>query len=61
MKVTAGSEITRLLGKACECFSRNPAQVNDPNGMASELKPEIFARRAMVDQAREGICNQKET
>ena len=24
-----GSEETRLLGKACKCFSRNPAQVND--------------------------------
>ena len=29
-----GSEETRLLGKACKCFSRNPAQVNDLNGVA---------------------------
>ena len=26
---TIGSEETRLLGKVCKCFSRNPAQVND--------------------------------
>ena len=34
MKITVGSEETRLLGKACKCFSRNPAQVNDVNGVA---------------------------
>ena len=28
------SEQTQLLGKACKCFSRNPAQVNDLNGVA---------------------------
>ena len=33
MKITVGSEETRLLGKACKCFSRNPAQVNDLNGV----------------------------
>ena len=26
-----------------------------------ELKVGIFARRAMVDQARQGLCYQKET
>ena len=33
MKVTVGSEETRLLSKAYKCFSRNPAQVNDLNGV----------------------------
>ena len=35
MKITVGSEGTRLLGKACKCFSRNPAQVNDMNEVVS--------------------------
>ena len=35
MKVTVGSEETRLSSKACKCFSRNPSQVNDLNGVAS--------------------------
>ena len=35
MKITVGSEEARLLGKACKCFSRNPAQVNDLNGAVS--------------------------
>ena len=26
-----------------------------------ELKAGIFARRAMVDQARQGLCHQRET
>ena len=35
MKITVGGEETRLLGKACKCFSRILAQVNDLNGVAS--------------------------
>ena len=35
MNITVGSEETRLLGITCKCFSRNPAQVNDLNGVAS--------------------------
>ena len=35
MKITVGSEETRLLGKACKCFSRNPGQVKNMNGVAS--------------------------
>ena len=35
MKITERSEGARLLGKACKCFSRNPAQVNYLNGVAS--------------------------
>ena len=35
MKITVGSEETWLLGKAYKWFSRNPAQVNDLNGVAS--------------------------
>ena len=61
MMVTVGSEETQLLGKACKYFPRNPAQVNDLNGVLSELKAGIFALRAMVDQARECLCYQKET
>ena len=30
-------------------------------GVPVELKAGTFARRAMVDQAREGLCCQKET
>ena len=29
MKISVGSEKTQLLCKACKCFPRNPAQVND--------------------------------
>ena len=29
--------------------------------LAPELKAEVFARREMVDQARKGLCYQKET
>ena len=32
MKITVGSEETRLSGNVCKCFS---AQVNDLNGVAS--------------------------
>ena len=35
MRVTVGSGETRLLGKACKCFPRNPGKVNDLNGVAS--------------------------
>ena len=35
MKVTVESEETRLLGKTCKCFSRNPAQINDLNEVGS--------------------------
>ena len=35
IKITVESEETRLSDKACKCFSRNPAQVNDLNGVAS--------------------------
>ena len=35
MKITVGSEETRLSDKACKCFSRNPAQVNDLDRVAS--------------------------
>ena len=38
MKITVESEETGLLGKACKCFSTNPAQVNDLNGVASKRK-----------------------
>ena len=41
----------KALSKACKCFSTNPAQVNDLNGVASSSKTGIFARRARVDQA----------
>ena len=33
--ITVGSEETRPLSKACKCSSRNPAQGNDLNGVAS--------------------------
>ena len=36
MKITVGNEESRLLAEACRCFSRNPAQVNDLNGVASK-------------------------
>ena len=36
MKITVGSEVTRFLGKACTCFLRNSAQVNDLNRVASK-------------------------
>ena len=35
MKITVGSEETRPSGNACKYFSRNPAQVNDLNEVAS--------------------------
>ena len=31
------------------------------DGVMNEMKAEIFARRAMVDQARKGLCYQRET
>ena len=34
MKITVGSDETRLIGKAWKCFSRDPVQVNDLNGVA---------------------------
>ena len=37
MKIPVGSEETRLLGKVCKFFSRNPAQVNDLNRVASSI------------------------
>ena len=33
---TVGSEETLRLEKACKCFSRNSAQVNELNGVASK-------------------------
>ena len=35
MQVTVGSEETQLLGTACKCFSKNPAQVTDLNGVGN--------------------------
>ena len=35
MKITVGSEETKLLGKSCKYFSSNPPHVNDLNGVAS--------------------------
>ena len=51
------------------CFERIPKTYLFDNmnvcrfsrGHVVELKTGIFARRAMVDQAREGLCYQKET
>ena len=43
MKITVGSEETRLLDKACKCFSRNLAQMNDLNGMTSKRKKLEFS------------------
>ena len=34
MKIIVGREETRFLGRACKCFSRNPAQMNGLNGVA---------------------------
>ena len=41
--ITVGSEETRLPGKACKFFSRNPAQVSDLN----PIRPDIFSRSSV--------------
>ena len=35
MEINVGNEEAWLLGKVCKCFSRNHAQANDLNGVAS--------------------------
>ena len=35
IKITMGRKETQFQDKVCKCFSRNPAQVNDLNGLAS--------------------------
>ena len=35
MRINVGSGEIQFLDKACKCFSRNPAQVNDLNGVES--------------------------
>ena len=35
--------------------------ISDPSSDMNKTETGIFARRAMVDQAREGLCYQRET
>ena len=55
------SIIIKLRVKRAPWFSVYNWQVVSTNNIVTELKVGIFARRAMVDQARDGLCYQWET
>ena len=56
------SELRVVLAQfAHDLFDRGEFGVRMSEDCVFELKVGIFARRAMVDQAREGLCYQGET
>ena len=56
MKISVRSEETRLLGKACTCFARNPAEVKATFHLTISMRGQRVTSKIQRNNYHHGSC-----